>query len=186
MAVQNTNDLWRIQVPVLFLDTHQESQCSSGGIILQEIVCLLNVAATRECISGSDLHRQFTCCHTQIEVTDPTFHLTQSQYTDTGPTSPSTDPIGPGAWQESNWSANFEVTSMTRPRKKSRLKRDSNPGSSALEADPLTSRPTRRSSRRETGTKTDTTWETDRQRQRLRLTTNEIRLRQKETDKETD
>ena len=39
----------------------------------------------------------FTCCHTEIEVADQTFHLTQSQYTDTGPTSPSTDPITPGA-----------------------------------------------------------------------------------------
>ena len=36
-----------------------------------------------------------TCCHTEIEVADLTFHLTQSQYTDTGPTSPSTDPITP-------------------------------------------------------------------------------------------
>ena len=34
---------------------------------------------------------------------------------------------------------------MTRPRKKSRRKRDSNPGSSALEADALTTWPTRRS-----------------------------------------
>ena len=33
---------------------------------------------------------------------------------------------------------------MTRPRKKSRRKRESNPGSSALEADALTTRPTRR------------------------------------------
>ena len=39
----------------------------------------------------------FTCCHTEIEVADQTFHLTQSQYTDTGPTSLSTDPITPGA-----------------------------------------------------------------------------------------
>ena len=31
------------------------------------------------------------------------FHLTQSQYTDTGPTSPRTDPITPGAWQGSHW-----------------------------------------------------------------------------------
>ena len=38
----------------------------------------------------------FTCCHTEIEVADQTFHLTQSQYTDTGPTGPSTDPITPG------------------------------------------------------------------------------------------
>ena len=49
----------------------------------------------------------FTCCHTEIEVADQTFYLTQSQYTDTGPTSPSADPITPGAWQGIHWSANF-------------------------------------------------------------------------------
>ena len=48
----------------------------------------------------------FTCCHTEIEAADQTFHLTQSQYTDTGPTSPSADPITPGAWQGSHWSVN--------------------------------------------------------------------------------
>ena len=48
-----------------------------------------------------------TCCHTEIEAADQTFHLTQSQYTDTGPTSPSADPITPGAWQGSHWSANL-------------------------------------------------------------------------------
>ena len=48
----------------------------------------------------------FTCCHNEIEVADQTFHLTQSQYTDTGPTSPSADPITPGAWHGSHWSAN--------------------------------------------------------------------------------
>ena len=48
----------------------------------------------------------FTCCHTEIEAADQTVHLTQSQYTDTGPTSPSADPITPGAWQGSHWSAN--------------------------------------------------------------------------------
>ena len=66
----------------------------------------------------------FTCCHTEIEVADQTFYLTQSQYTDTGPTSPSADPVTPGAWQGSHWSANFEVTGMTRPRK--------NPGASGI------------------------------------------------------
>ena len=59
----------------------------------------------------------FTCCHTEIEVADPTFYLTQSQYTDTGLTSPSTDPITPGAWQGSHWSANVEVTDIARPGK---------------------------------------------------------------------
>ena len=79
------------------------------------LVCLTSqqhdsVSQVRIC-SGN-----FTCCHTEIEATDETFHLTQSQYTDTGPTSPSTDPITPGARQGSHWSANFEVTGMTRSR----------------------------------------------------------------------
>ena len=33
-----------------------------------------------------------TCCHTEIEVADQTFYLTQSQYTGTWPTSLSADP----------------------------------------------------------------------------------------------
>ena len=48
----------------------------------------------------------FTCCHTEIEVADQTFHLTQSRYTDTGPTSPSADPITPVTRKGSHWSAN--------------------------------------------------------------------------------
>ena len=63
---------------------------------------------------GSD---NFTCCHTVIEVADQTFHLNHPQYTDTGPTSPSIDPIMPGTWQGSHWSVIFKVTGMTRPRK---------------------------------------------------------------------
>ena len=47
------------------------------------------------------------CCHTEVEAADQTFYLTQSQYTDTGPTSPSADPTTPGAWQGSHRSANF-------------------------------------------------------------------------------
>ena len=42
----------------------------------------------------------FTCCHTETEAADQTFHLTQSQYTDTGPTSPSADPIRPISREE--------------------------------------------------------------------------------------
>ena len=79
-----------------------------------------------------------TCCHSEIEVADPTFYLTQSQYTDSGPTNPSADPITPGVKCQflSHW---YDST-----RKKSRRKRDSNPGPSALGADALTTRPTRR------------------------------------------
>ena len=60
------------------------------------------------CVSqGRICSDNFTCCHTETEAADQTFHLTQSHYTDTGPTSPSADPITPGAWQGSHWSANF-------------------------------------------------------------------------------
>ena len=45
---------------------------------------------------------------TQTEVVYQTFDLTQSQYTDIGPTSPSADPITPGDWQGSHWSGYFK------------------------------------------------------------------------------
>ena len=68
---------------------------------------------------------KFTCYHTKIEAAGQVFHLAQSQYTDTGPASPSADSITPGAWQASHWSANFEVTGMTWSRK--------NPGASWIQ-----------------------------------------------------
>ena len=106
-----------------------------------DIVCLFVGCLTSQqqasVSQGRICSDNFTCCHTETEVADRTFYLTQSQYTDTGLTSPNTDPITPGAWQGSHWSANFEVTGMTRPRKKSRHKRDSNQGPSALDSDPL-------------------------------------------------
>ena len=44
---------------------------------------------------------KFTYCHTKREVANQTFYLTQSQHTDTTPTSPSTDPITPGSRYDS-------------------------------------------------------------------------------------
>ena len=58
-----------------------------------------------------------TCCHSEIEVADQTFYLTQSQYTDTRPASPGADLIIPGDWHGSHLNANFWVTGMTRPGK---------------------------------------------------------------------
>ena len=115
ITITNSTESPHSQLLVGCLTSQQQASVSQGRI------CLDN----------------FTCCHTEIEVADQTFYLTQSQYTDTGPTSPSADRITPGAWQGSHWSANFQVTGMTRPRKKSRRKRDLNPGSSALEVNAL-------------------------------------------------
>ena len=77
---------------------------------LTEMLLLVGCLASQQHASvsqGRICSDNFTCCHTEIEVADQTFHLTQSQYTDIGPTSPSTDPITPGTWQGSHWSANF-------------------------------------------------------------------------------
>ena len=50
---------------------------------------------------------KFVCSHTETEVAGQTFYLIHSQYIDTGPTSPSADPIAPDTWQGSHWSVNF-------------------------------------------------------------------------------
>ena len=49
---------------------------------------------------------QTIVCIATPEVTDQTGSLTQSQYINTGPTSPSADPVMPGAWQGSHKSTN--------------------------------------------------------------------------------
>ena len=82
------------------------AKCVIDALVVLFVACLTSqqhasVSQGRICSDNC------TCCHTETEVADPTFHLTQSQHTDTGPTSPSADPITPGAWQGSHWSANF-------------------------------------------------------------------------------
>ena len=82
------------------------------------LVCLLlNVPATCECISGTDLLRQFYVLPHWDRSYRPNFpsHLVTVYWHRADQSS--TDPITPGAWQGSHWSANFEVTGMTRPRK---------------------------------------------------------------------
>ena len=100
----------------------------SANSTMNDTVCLLVACLTSQqqasVSQGRICSDNLTCCHTEIEVADQTFYLTQSQYTDTGPTSPSADPNAPGALQGSHWSANFEVSGMTRPRK--------NPGASGI------------------------------------------------------
>ena len=78
----------------------------TNGIVCLLVGCLMSQQQARVS-QGRICSDNFTCCHTEIQVAYQTFYLTQSQYTDTGPTSPSADPITPGAWQGSHWSANF-------------------------------------------------------------------------------
>ena len=48
---------------------------------------------------------------TETDVADKSWYLTQSQHIDTGPASPSSDPITPGGL----WGTSFEVTCMNGP-----------------------------------------------------------------------
>ena len=83
-----------------------------------------------------------TCCHTEIKVADHTFYLTQPQYTDSRPNSPSTHPWTLGACPASHWSANVRVTAMTWWGKIPMEKVAIEPGSAALMVNSLAARPT--------------------------------------------
>ena len=134
--------LWQQQRPVTAAgwDTHQQAVGNGGrpalhhpvsvtgwdskfDVLLESLcglVLLVACLTSQQHVSVSEeriCSDNFTCCHSEIEATDQSFYLTQAEYTDTGPTSPSADPIMPGAWQGSHWSANFWVSGMTQLRK---------------------------------------------------------------------
>ena len=73
----------------------------------QDVVGCLTPQQHDRVSQGRICSDKFTCCHTEIEVADQTFYLTQSQYADTRPSSAIADPIRPGVWQSSHWSVNF-------------------------------------------------------------------------------
>ena len=97
-----------------------KSKATDSGMAWLNILVLTRMVVTIGCLlacltsqqhasvsQGRICSDSFTSSHSEIEVADPTFYLTQSQYTNTGPTSPSADPTMPGAWQGSHWSASF-------------------------------------------------------------------------------
>ena len=64
-----------------------------------------------------------TTVHATQEKLPIQLSLTQPEYTDTRPTSPSADPTIPGTWQGSPWITNFEVGGIYPCQKQ-----ESNPG----------------------------------------------------------
>ena len=90
-----------------------QSVVSTTTLNIQELSFFARIVPDLNCGQHASVSQgricsdKFTCCHTEIEFADHTFHLTQSKYTDTGPTCQSTDLITPGAWQSSKLSANF-------------------------------------------------------------------------------
>ena len=116
-------------------ETLKKRSALQPGMSFIVLVCwLLNVLATCKYTSETDL-LNCRCCHTETKVTDQTFCHTQPRYSDTRPTSPGADPIRSGVWRGSQWNTNLQVTDMTRPVKRSRVKAGTEPRSAALEAD---------------------------------------------------
>ena len=68
------------------------------------VVCCLTSQQQASVPQGRICSDNCTCCHTEVEAAVQFFYLIQSQYTDTGSTSPSADHITPGAWQGTHWS----------------------------------------------------------------------------------
>ena len=108
------------------------------------LACLLNVPATCECISGTDLLRQFyvlphweRSCRSNFLPHPVTVYWHRADQSQRWPYNARRLAGLPLECQFfSHW---YDST-----QKKSRRKRDLNPGSSALEADALTTRPMRR------------------------------------------
>ena len=119
------------------------------GIVWEFVCWLLNVSATCECISGKDLLRQFYVLPFWDRSYRPNF-----------PSHPVTV-YWHRAGQSQHWPyyarrlAGYPLDCQFLSHwndltpEKSRSQRDSKPGSSALEVDALTTRPTRRSSLRD-------------------------------------
>ena len=79
-------------------------------------ICCLTSPAQASVSQGRICSDSCTCCHTEIEAADQTCYHTQSQYSDTGPTSPSADPVMPGTWHS------LKVTGVTQPGNRSTAK----------------------------------------------------------------
>ena len=107
-ARAHTMRFWLTQADLYYGWTVQSDLVtSSSAVIVCWLVGWLTSHQHAKVSQGRICSDNFTCCHTEREVADQTFHLTQSQYTDTGPIGPSADPITAGAWQGSHWSADF-------------------------------------------------------------------------------
>ena len=130
--------LWHVQIGCTLSVPVHSSCCicasSVDSVVHAGLGCcwLLYVLASCLCISRIC----WVVCTAKLRSWRSSF-LFQSQYADSGPTSPSTDPIMPGTWQDSHWSIHFQVTGMTWPGKRFTGKARMEPMSASLVVDTL-------------------------------------------------
>ena len=117
------------------------SKTCVDGVVFQRLFAACLTSQQHGSVSqGRICSEKFTYCYTEIEVAGQTYYLTQSQFIDTGPTSPSADPKTPGAWQGSHWSPkclSYCYTYWVDPEKFPAETAEIEPGCSVLEADAL-------------------------------------------------
>ena len=70
-------------------------------------VCVFVYVCVHACMSVCVYVCVRTCVHACVCARTCTCCLTQSQHTDTEPTSSSAGPVRPGAWQGNHWSIQF-------------------------------------------------------------------------------
>ena len=95
------NCYWKLALPDIAYYLSQGKHLIHICIVTKEFASQQHASVSQ----GSICSDSCTCCHTEIEFADQTFYLTQ--YLDTELTSPGADPIIPGTWQGSYWSAYF-------------------------------------------------------------------------------
>ena len=97
-----TTDFDRVGITLDSFDVCNYSPENEGrfGLMISCLKCQQHANVSQGWICSDN----FTCCHT---VADQIRYPTQSQYTDTGTTSPSAEPITPGAWKSSHWNVKF-------------------------------------------------------------------------------
>ena len=112
----NTVYIWDTTLGMEVAPLHTFTEHQAAVKVVHFLVCFLSVLLFVGCLlsqqhtrvsQGRICSHNCACCQTEIEVTDQTFYLTHLQYTETGPTSPSADPITSGTWQGSQWIVNF-------------------------------------------------------------------------------
>ena len=65
------------------VSTQRTFECNPVTLLLLLLVSCSTSQQHASVSQGWICSNKFTCCHVEIEVADQTFHLTQSQYTDT-------------------------------------------------------------------------------------------------------
>ena len=113
------------------MKTHPRSAATPAAMMLLVIGCLTSQLHASES-QGRICFDDCTCCHTETEVKDQTRCLTQSQYSDTDPTSPSPHPITPGAWQAATPAPMFQSLVRLNQERAPRRKTGFDPGSAAV------------------------------------------------------